>query len=396
MRAIYMDNNATTPVRPEVVETVTEALRGLHGNPSTLYSFGREAHEKLNWARGVMADILGAKPEEIVFTSGGTESDNIAVFGVTRALKKKGNHVITTPFEHHAVLNPSKQLIKDGWDVTFLKIGEDGIVNPRDVEAAITDKTVLISIMHANNEIGTIQPIAEIGKIAKKHKITFHTDAVQTFAKYDTNVDELGVDLLSASSHKIYGPKGVGMLYVRKGVKLLPIMFGGHQERSIKPGTENVPGIVGFARAAELVYAERKEEDSRLRKMRDRLWEGIRDSVPHAHLHGHPDLRLGGTLNIGFDFVEGESLILSLDEYGICVASGSACTSDVLEPSHVLASIGIPAEGAHGALRFSLGRTNTEEDVDVVLEALPKVVEKLRAFSPLYKQYLREQAAKAV
>jgi len=390
-----MDHNATTPVRPEVVETMTEALRDLYGNPSTLYGPGRDSHEKLDWARGVMAGIIGAKPEEIVFTSGGTESDNIAVFGVTKAMRKKGNHVITTPFEHHAVLNPVKQLQKDGWEVTFVRVGNDGIVNPADVEAAITDKTVLISIMHANNEIGTIQPIAEIGKIAKKHKITFHSDTVQTFAKHDTKVDELGVDLLSASSHKIYGPKGVGMLYVRKGVKLLPIMFGGHQERSIKPGTENVPGIVGFARAAELLYAERKKEEKRLSAMRDRLWEGISGRIPHVHLHGHPDKRLAGTLNVGFAFVEGESLILSLDEFGICVASGSACTSDVLEPSHVLTSIGIPPEGAHGALRISLGRENKDEDVDAVLEALPKVVENLRAFSPLYKKFLKEQAAKA-
>jgi len=395
MARIYLDNNATTPVRQEVAEAVAGMLKGCYGNPSTLYCIGQEAHVSLEHARDVMAGVLGANRDEIIFTSGGTESDNIAVFGVARAMRKKGNHIITTKFEHHAVLNPCKALEKDGWSVTYLPVGPEGVVEPSDVERAITDKTVLISIMHANNEVGTVQPIAEIGKIAKARKITFHTDAVQSFAKLPIKVDEMGIDLLSASSHKIYGPKGVGLLYVRKGTKIMPIMYGGHQERSLRPGTENVPGIVGFGKATELMDAEREAEEARLVGMRDRLWEELSKKIPHIKLHGHPTKRLAGTLNIGFEFVEGESLILRLDEYGICVASGSACTSDALEPSHVLSALGIPPEGSHGALRFSLGRENTESDVDKLIEVLPKVVDDLRSFSPLYKEYLRNQKAAA-
>jgi cysteine desulfurase len=393
MGRIYLDNNATTPVRPEVAEALARMLKGCYGNPSTLYCIGQEAHVEMEHARDVMADILGCAREEVIFTSGGTESDNLAVFGVARALKKKGNHIITTKIEHHAVLNPCKALQKDGWSVTYLPVDGYGMVDPADVERAITDSTVLISIMHANNEVGTIQPIAEIGKIAKARKITFHTDAVQSFGKLPVNVDMLGVDLLSASSHKIYGPKGVGLLYIRKGTKIMPIMYGGHQERSLRPGTENVPGIVGFGRAAELMAAEGAAEETRLVKMRDRLWEGIKAKVPHVILNGHPTKRLSGTLNVIFEYVEGESIILSLDEFGICAASGSACTSDALEPSHVLSAMGVPVEQTHGALRFSLGRENTEEDVDKVLEALPKVVENLRSFSPIYKDFLKTQSA---
>ncbi len=393
MGRIYLDNNATTPVRPEVAESVAGMLKGCYGNPSTLYCIGQEAHVSMERARDIMAGIIGANRDEIIFTSGGTESDNLAIFGIARALRKKGNHIITTKIEHHAVLNPCKALEKEGWSVTYLPVDGGGILDPASVERAITDTTVLISVMHANNEIGTVQPIAEIGKIAKARKIIFHTDAVQSFAKLPINVDEIGIDLMSTSSHKIYGPKGVGFLYVRKGTKIMPIMYGGHQERSLRPGTENVPGIVGFGKAAELLDAERAEEEARLIKMRDRLWEGISKNVPHVRLHGHPTKRLSGTLNIGFEFVEGESLILRLDEHGICVASGSACTSDVLEPSHVLSAIGIPPEGSHGALRISLGRENTEADVDKLLDVLPGVVGDLRSFSPLYKEYLRSQKA---
>lgn len=393
MGRIYLDNNATTPVRPEVAEAVGRMLRGCYGNPSTLYCIGQEAHVEMERARDIMAEILGADREEIIFTSGGTESDNLAIFGVARALRKKGNHIITTKLEHHAVLNPCKALEKDGWQVTYLPVNEYGLVNPADVEKAITDQTVLISIMHANNEVGTIQPVEEIGAIAKARKITFHTDAVQTFGKLPTKVDDLGVNLLSASSHKIYGPKGVGFLYVRKGTRIMPVLYGGHQERSLRPGTENVPGIVGFGTAAELLARESESEEARLRKMRDRLWEGIRAKVPHIRLHGHPEKRLAGTLNVGFDYVEGESIILGLDEFGICAASGSACTSDALEPSHVLSAMGIPPERSHGAIRFSLGRENTEGDIDKLLEVLPKVVENLRSFSPIYKEFLREQRA---
>ena len=258
MGRIYLDNNATTPVRPEVAEALARMLKGCYGNPSTLYCIGQEAHVEMEHARDVMAEILGCDREEVIFTSGGTESDNLAVFGVARALKKKGNHIITTKIEHHAVLNPCKALEKEGWSVTYLPVDSYGMVDPADVERAITDGTVLISVMHANNEVGTIQPIAEIGKLAKARKITFHTDAVQSFGKLSVNVNELGVDLLSASSHKIYGPKGVGLLYIRKGTKIMPIMYGGHQERSLRPGTENVPGVVGFGRAAELMARGRR------------------------------------------------------------------------------------------------------------------------------------------
>ena len=393
MGRIYLDNNATTPVRPEVAEAVGRMLRGCYGNPSTLYCIGQEAHVEMERARDIMAEILGADREEIIFTSGGTESDNLAIFGVARALRKKGNHIITTKIEHHAVLNSCKALERDGWQVTYLPVDECGLVDPADVEDAITGQTVLISIMHANNEVGTIQPIEEVGAIAKARKITFHTDAVQTFGKLPTKVDELGVNLLSTSSHKIYGPKGVGFLYVRKGTRIMPVLYGGHQERSLRPGTENVPGIVGFGTAAQLISEESGAEDARLRRMRDRLWEGIKAKIPHIRLHGHPEKRLAGTLNVGFDYVEGESIILGLDEYGICAASGSACTSDALEPSHVLSAMGIPPERSHGAIRFSLGRENMEEDIDKLLEVLPKVVENLRSFSPIYKEFLREQRA---
>lgn len=391
MGRIYLDNNATTPVRPEVGEAMAGLLKGCYGNPSTLYCIGHEAHVEMELARDIMAGILGADREEIIFTSGGTESDNMAIFGVARALKKKGNHIITSKVEHHAVLNSCKALEREGWSVTYLPTDEYGMVDPASVENAITPQTVLISIMHANNEVGTIEPIAEIGKIAKAHKITFHTDAVQSFGKLPINVNEMGIDLLSASAHKIYGTKGVGLLYIRKGTKILPIMFGGHQERSLRPGTENVPGIVGFGKAAELMAAEREVEEARLARMRDRLWEGIQKKIPHIRLHGHPTIKLSGTLNVGFDYVEGESIILGLDEYGICAASGSACTSDTLEPSHVLSALGIPPERSHGAIRFSLGRENTEEDIDKLLEVLPGVVENLRSFSPIYKEFLREQ-----
>jgi len=393
MGRIYLDNNATTPVRPEVAEAIMGMLKGCYGNPSTLYCIGQEAHTALERARDIMAGIIGADRDEIIFTSGGTESDNLAVFGVARAQRKKGNHIITTKIEHHAVLNPCKALEKEGWEVTYLPVDGQGLVDPDAVGGAITEKTVLISVMSANNEVGTIQPIAEIGKIAKSRKITFHSDAVQSFGKMPTRVDELGVDLLSTSAHKIYGPKGVGFLYVRKGTKIMPVLYGGHQERSLRPGTENVPGIVGFGRAAELLDSEREGEEARLTSMRDRLWAGIKERVPHVRLHGHPTKRLAGTLNIAFEFVEGESLILGLDEYEICVASGSACTSDVLEPSHVLSAMGIPPEGAHGTLRISLGRENTDSDVDKLLEVLPKTVENLRSFSPLYKDFLRQQKA---
>lgn len=393
MARIYLDNNATTPIRPEVAEAVAGMLKGCYGNPSTLYCIGQEAHAEMERAREVVAGILGCSPEEIIFTSGGTESDNLAVFGTARAKRKKGDHIITTTIEHHAVLNPCKALEKEGWKVTYVPVGTDGIVDPAAIEKAITDRTVLISVMHANNEVGTIQPVAEIGRIAKGRGVTFHTDGVQSFAKLPVNVDELGADLFSASSHKIYGPKGTGLLYVRKGTKIMPILYGGHQERGLRPGTENVPGIVGFGRAAELMEAERESEASRLAAMRDRLWEGIKAKTPHVRLHGHMTRRLPGTMNIGFDFVEGESLILSLDEHEICVASGSACTSDVLEPSHVLSAMGIPPEGAHGALRISLGRENTEADVDKLLDVLPRAVENLRSFSPLYKEFLKKQAA---
>ncbi len=389
-KLIYLDNNATTPVRPEVVEVMDFCHTECFGNPSTVYSFGRNAKRVMDESREKIARMIDASKDEIVFTSGGTEADNLAIFGIAKANKDKGKHIITSKIEHHAVINSCKALEKEGFEITYLDVDKFGIVNLEQLERSIKKETILISIMHANNEIGTIEPIAEIGRIAKKHKIYFHSDTVQSIGKIRVDVKEMNLDMISISSHKLYGPKGVGCLYVKKGTRLKPILYGGEQEHRLRAGTENVPGIAGFDRAIELSIPETEKEVIRLAKLRDMLQEGLAKKVKHIIFNGHPTERLPGTLNCAIQFIEGESLILKLDDLGICASTGSACSSASLEPSHVLMAIGLPHEIAHGSLRLSLGRDTTDENIDYVLNVLPKAVEELRAFSPLYKEFLRK------
>jgi cysteine desulfurase len=394
MKSIYMDHNATTPLRAEVLEAMLPYLKESFGNASSIHAFGREAAKGINQARQQVAAALGCQPEEVVLTGCGTEADNQAIKGIAHTHRERGGHIITTPIEHHAVLHTCQYLERQGFQVTYLPVDEYGMVDPDDVRQAITDRTILVSIMHANNEVGTVQPLAEIGRIAKEKGVTFHTDAVQTFGKLPTKVDELGVDLLSLSAHKLYGPKGVGALYVRKGTRLDSLLHGGHHERNRRAGTENVAGIVGLGRAVELALAEMEEEASRLATLRDRLWEGIvanvegvrRNGPPPALLGASPTQALPGTLNVCFEYIEGESIILSLDMKGVAASSGSACTSDSLEPSHVLLAMGVEPAIAQGSVRFSLGRDNTAEQVDHVLAELIPIIERLRAMSPFSAQ----------
>jgi cysteine desulfurase len=353
------------------------------GNPSSQHSFGWSVMEAVKEAREKVARAIGADPAEIVFTSGGTEADNMAIHGAACSNQKKGNHIITCAAEHHAVLNTVKALGKQGFETTILPVDAYGMVSVEDVERAITDRTILITIMHSNNEIGTIMPTAEIGRLARERKIIFHVDAVQSFGKIPVNVDEIGAGLLSISAHKIYGPKGVGALYIRKGTSWRQSLFhGGAQERLRRAGTENIPGIIGLGKAAELAAENMEEESSRLTRLRDRVIEGITRLIPHVQLTGHPVLRLPNHASFIFEYIEGESMLLHLDMEGVAASSGSACTSGSLEPSHVLLAIGIPPELAHGNLRVTLGKDNTEEDVDYFLEKLVPIVEKLRAISP--------------
>jgi cysteine desulfurase len=384
MNPIYMDYAATTPTDQRVVEAMMPYFGKIYGNPSSLHGFGQEARGAMEEARAKIAAFLGAKPAEIVFTSGGTESDNFAIKGMAWANRKKGDHVITSAIEHHAVLETCRFLEKEGFRVTYLPVDGDGLVDPADVVKAITDRTILISIMHANNEIGTIQPIAEIGRIAKEKGICFHTDAVQTFGHLPLTVDELNIDLLSASAHKLYGPKGMGLLYIRKGTRITPLVHGGDQESGRRASTQNVPGIVGFGKAVELAAATIQEEVVRLTSLRDRFIQGIFERIDGIRLNGHPARRLPNNINLSVESIEGEGMILSLDMMGIACSTGSACSSSSLEPSHVLLAIGLPHELSHGSLRFSLGMYTKEGDIDAVLEALPQVVGRLRAMSPLY------------
>lgn len=386
MRKVYLDHGATTRVRPEVASLMMDYLTGKFGNPSSIHSFGREAKKALEDARERVANLIGASPKEIFFTSGGTESDNLAIMGAAYANRDKGNHIITSSIEHHAALDTCKYLEKQGYRVTYLPVTSEGMVRVEDVESAISDDTILISIMHVNNEVGTIQPIAEIGRITREKGIIFHTDAVQSVGKIPVNVDELGVDMLTASSHKIYGPKGVGCLYVRKGTRVQAVTHGGGQERKRRPGTENLPGVVGFGLAAELAGQELYQEAERVTKLRDKLINGILNSIDEVQLNGHATKRIPHNVNVSIKYVEGESLLLSLDMKGIAASSGSACTSGSLDPSHVLLAMGIPHEVAHGSLRMTLGKENTEEDIDYVLETLPEIVKRLRAMSPLYEK----------
>jgi len=381
-RFIYLDHNATTSADLRVVEAVMPYFNKEYGNPSSIYKFAQEAREAVEVARGKVAKILNAKPEEIVFTSGGTEADNFAIKGIAYTNKERGNHIITSKIEHHAVLNTCKWLEKQGFKVTYIGVDKYGIVNLDELKRAITDKTILITIMHANNETGTIEPIREISKIAKEKGIYFHTDAVQTVGKIPVDVNELGVDLLSLSGHKFYGPKGVGALFIRKRTKIDSLLHGGHHEKNRRAGTENVPIIVGLGKACEIAMEEKEKEENRLKALRDRLQKEITKKIDDVIINGHPEKRLAGTLNICVKYVEGESMLLNLDYEGIAASSGSACTSGSLEPSHVLLALGIPPEVAHGSLRFSLGRDNTEEDIGHVIEVLPPIVKKLRAMSP--------------
>ncbi len=376
-----MDHSATTAVDRAVTEAMLPFFSEKFGNPSSLYTIGRQARKAIEESRQKVADLIGAKKEEIIFTGSGTESDNLAIKGIAFKNRKKGDHIITSSIEHHAVLHTCKYLETQGFKVTYLPVNRDGIVNPADVEKAITPQTILITLMHANNEIGTIQPIEELGKIAKERNIPFHTDAVQTAGKLPVNVEALGVNLLSMSAHKIYGPKGVGALYIRKGTFIEPQLHGGGHERNLRSSTENVPGIVGFGKACELAK-ERLPDETRLVEIRDRLIKGVLE-IKDSYLNGHPTKRLPNNANFRFSYIEGESMILNLDMKGVSASTGSACSSTSLEPSHVLMAIGLKPEEAHGSLRLTLGRENTQEDVDYVVSVLPEIVNKLRMISPL-------------
>jgi len=385
MKRIYLDYAATTPTHPEVLEAMLPYFTDAFGNPSSIYSYGQEAKGAIEEAREQLAGLIGARDEEIVFTGGGTEADNFALEGVAFANESKGDHLITSPIEHHAVSETCKFLERRGFSVTYLPVDEYGIVDPNDVKRAITSKTILISVMHANNEMGTIEPIAEIGRIAQEAGVYFHTDAVQAVGHIPVDVNELGVDLLSMSAHKLYGPKGVGALYIRKGTRLTPFIHGGEQERGRRASTENVPGIVGLGKAVELARQEMTQEAERLTVLRDQLIEGLRERIDHIRLNGHPVRRLPNNINISVDYVEGESMVLNLDLEGICASTGSACTSSSLEPSYVLLAMGLAPEQAHGSLRLTLGRWTAEEDINRVMEVLPRIVDRLRAMSPLLK-----------
>ena len=385
MRKVYFDNGATTPLDEKVLEAMLPFYKELYGNPSSLHSFGREVKKSLEEAREKVAAAINARPEEIYFTSGGTEADNLAVQGVARALKKKGNHIITSAVEHHAVLDVCKAMEEEGFKVTFLPVDEYGMVSPEAFREAVTGDTILASIMLANNEVGTLQPIEEISAITREKGIVLHTDAVQAIGNLPVDVGKLGVDLLTLAAHKFNGPKGVGALYVRRGTRVRKVAHGGGQEKKVRPGTENIPGIVGLGRAIELATADIPGKAAHLAFLRDKLIQGLM-KIPDVKLNGHPEMRLPGNVNLSFAYVEGESLLLSLDMKGVAASSGSACTSGSLEPSHVLLAMGMPHETAHGSLRFTLGKYNTEEDVDYVLEVLPEIVERLRSMSPVAKR----------
>mgnify|MGYP005834731869 CR=1 FL=1 len=385
MRGIYLDNAATTPVRPEVVEAMLPFFSEIYGNPSSLHAFGQRAKRALEEARQTVADILGADPKEIYFTSGGTESNNLAIKGAAYANRHRGNHLITSSIEHHAVLNVFQELANQGFETTLLPVDRYGVVDLRALQESIRPDTILISVMLANNEIGTVEPLCEISAMAKKRGILVHTDAVQAVGKIPVNVDDLGVDFLSLTAHKFYGPKGVGALYVRKGQKIKPMLEGGHQERILRPGTENVPGVIGLATALRLAHQALSSEATRLDALRNRLEEGIRNRLEHVTVNGHPQGRVPNISNLSFGFVEGESLLLSLDTKGIAVSTASACSAGSPGPSHVLKAIGLDPILAQGTIRFSLGRMNTLEQVDYVIGVVTEAVSRLRELSPVYK-----------
>jgi cysteine desulfurase len=386
VKRIYMDYAATTPAHPEVVKAMLPYFTEVFGNPSSIHSYGLEAREAVEAARGKVAGFLGARPEEIVFTSGGTESDNFAIKGVAYGNENKGDHIIISSVEHHAVLEPCHFLEKRGYKITYLPVDKYGMVDPEDVRKALTPKTILVSVMHASNEVGTVQPLSEIGKITREAGVYLHTDAVQTFGHLPIDVNQLNVDLLSLAGHKLCGPKGVGALYIRKGTHIVPFMQGGGQEDGRRGSTYNVPGIAGLGKAVEIAGQEMGPEAIRLAGYRDRLIQGLIEKIEYTKLNGHPRQRLPNNVNISMAFVEGEATLLSLDMEGICASTGSACSSESLEPSHVLTAMCVPVEEARCSIRFSLGKWTAEEDIQKVLTALPQILTKLRAMSPLYKQ----------
>ncbi|MEZ3504429.1 MAG: cysteine desulfurase NifS [Lachnospiraceae bacterium] len=390
-RLIYLDNAATTKTAPEVAEAMLPYFSELYGNPSSVYSFSQKSREAITKARETIAKSMGAKTEEIYFTAGGSESDNWALKAAAEAYGSRGKHIITTKIEHHAILHTAEWLEKHGFEVTYLDVDEWGSVRLEELKKAIRPTTILISVMFANNEIGTIQPIKEIGGIAKEHGILFHTDAVQAFGQIPIHVDELHIDMLSASAHKLNGPKGIGCLYIRKGVKIRSFVHGGAQERKRRAGTENVPGIVGFGAAVERAMRTMDERAAKERELRNYLIDRVMREVPYTRVNGHRTNRLPNNANFSFQFIEGESLLIMLDMDGICGSSGSACTSGSLDPSHVLLAIGLPHEIAHGSLRLTLSEETTREELDYVVESMKKIVEKLRSMSPLYEDFLRRQ-----
>lgn len=389
-KSIYLDNSATTPLKKEVLDAMLPFLTDHYGNPSSIYKIGREAKAAIEAAREQVAKALGAEPREIFFTGCGTEADNWAIKGIALAKEKKGKHIITSKIEHHAVLHTLESLEKQGFEVNYLDVDEYGKISLDDLRASIRPDTILITIMTANNEVGTIQPISEIGAIAKEHGVLFHTDAVQAIGSIDIDVKEMNIDLLSLSAHKFGGPKGVGAMFARKNVLPAVFMHGGGQERARRAGTENVASIVGLGKAIELATADIETKASKIRAMRDRLIKEIPEKIPFVKLNGHPTDRLCGNVNFSFNFIEGEALLLMLDLNGIAASSGSACTSGSLDPSHVLLALGLPHEIAHGSLRLSIGEINTDEDIDYVLEVLPTIVQRLRDMSPLYEKVSKE------
>lgn len=390
-KLIYLDNAATTKTAPEVVDAMLPYFSEHYGNPSSIYSLAGESKKAVTEAREIIANALGAKSNEIYFTAGGSEADNWALKATAESYKNKGNHIITTKIEHHAILHTCEWLEKNGFEVTYLNVDENGVVKLEELKRAIRPTTILISVMFANNEIGTIQPMKEIGEIAKEHGILFHTDAVQAFGQIPIHVDEYHIDMLSSSGHKLNGPKGIGFLYIRTGLKLRSLIHGGAQERKRRAGTENVPGIVGYGKAVERAMATMEERTAKERELRDYLIDRVLKEIPYTRLNGHRTLRLPNNANFSFQFIEGESLLIMLDMEGICGSSGSACTSGSLDPSHVLLAIGLPHEIAHGSLRLTLNEEITREDLDFVVENLKRIIERLRSMSPLYEDFTRRQ-----
>ena len=391
MKTVYFDNSATTKTDEEVVKAMLPYITENYGNASSIYKIGRDNRKAVEEAREKVAKVLGCEPTEIYFTAGGSESDNTAIKGIAHSYRQKGNHIITLKIEHPAVLETCKQLEKEGFEISYISVDENGIINLEELKKAIKPTTILISVMFANNEIGTIEPIKEIGKIAKEHQIIFHTDAVQAIGNININVKELGIDSLSLSAHKFYGPKGVGALYVKKGVKFDKLIDGGHQEMNKRAGTENVAGIVGLGKAIELAYENLEEHNKKLKELRDYYVEQVKARIPYIKINGDIEKRLPGNSNISFRFIEGEGLLLNLDLKGICASSGSACTSGSLDPSHVLLAIGLPHEIAHGSLRISMGKYNTKEEVDYLIESLVEIVNRLREMSPLWEEFIEKE-----